>query len=109
MPDTSTNENRVISFKELPVSCINTMVTRNEKGMPMVVAMALMGASLGLVFPSYMALMLGVRFLTDHIGGDVYFRVLEPGDNLRRADEQFKLLREFASNAGAIESIAEKW
>jgi aminoglycoside phosphotransferase (APT) family kinase protein len=46
-----------------------------------------------LMAPRYVALMLGVRFLTDHLRGDVYFRVEAPGDNLRRAESQFALLR----------------
>lgn len=34
---------------------------------------------------------LGLRFLTDHLRGDVYFRVDEPGQNLARARAQFRL------------------
>ncbi len=41
--------------------------------------------------PSYVTLMLGIRFLTDHISGDHYFRVRQPGENLTRAEEQFAL------------------
>ena len=33
------------------------------------------------------------RFLTDHILGDVYFRVSRPGENLERARNQLDLLR----------------
>ncbi len=40
----------------------------------------------------YVALMLGVRFLTDHLQGDPYFAVLRRGENLERAAEQFQLL-----------------
>jgi Ser/Thr protein kinase RdoA (MazF antagonist) len=47
-----------------------------------------------LMAPRYVALMLGVRFLTDHLRGDRYFRVTAPGDNLRRAREQFALLQD---------------
>jgi Ser/Thr protein kinase RdoA (MazF antagonist) len=42
--------------------------------------------------PRYLTFMLGVRFLTDHLQGDQYFRVRQGGDNLRRAAEQFDLL-----------------
>jgi Ser/Thr protein kinase RdoA (MazF antagonist) len=45
-----------------------------------------------LLAPRYVALMLGVRFLTDHLRGDRYFRVTARGDNLQRAVEQFQLL-----------------
>ena len=44
--------------------------------------------------PRYVAGMLAVRFLTDHLSGDVYFRVKARGDNLARAREQFALYRE---------------
>ena len=42
--------------------------------------------------PVYVSYMLGVRFLTDHLQGDRYFRVEKTGDNLYRAREQFELL-----------------
>lgn len=42
--------------------------------------------------PRYVTLMLAVRFLTDHLQGDRYFRVGARGDNLRRARAQFDLL-----------------
>lgn len=45
--------------------------------------------------PAYMSLMLGVRFLTDHLSGDRYFRAAVHGDNLRRARGQLALAREF--------------
>lgn len=48
-----------------------------------------------LAAPSYVALMLGVRFLTDHLNGDTYFRVRQPGENLQRAEQQFVLMEEF--------------
>lgn len=35
---------------------------------------------------------LGIRFLTDHIQGDTYFRTRYPGHNLQRARVQFRLL-----------------
>lgn len=44
--------------------------------------------------PRYITLMLGVRFLTDHLRGNRYFRVTAPGDNLRRVGEQFALLED---------------
>ena len=47
------------------------------------------------VAPGYVALMLGVRFLTDHLRGDRYFKVSKPGQNLRRAQEQIALFQEF--------------
>lgn len=41
----------------------------------------------------YVAFMLGIRFLTDHLQGDRYFRVARRGDNLDRARAQFELVR----------------
>jgi aminoglycoside phosphotransferase (APT) family kinase protein len=34
----------------------------------------------------------GIRFLTDHLAGDVYYRIRRPGQNLDRARAQFALL-----------------
>jgi len=45
--------------------------------------------------PGYVALMLGVRFLTDHLNNDQYFRVARHGENLVRAEEQFALFEAF--------------
>ena len=36
----------------------------------------------------------GMRFLTDYLEGDVYFRVDEPLQNLHRARNQFKLVED---------------
>lgn len=40
-----------------------------------------------------LALTLGVRFLTDHLNGDTYFKVNHPGHNLQRARTQLQLAR----------------
>jgi Ser/Thr protein kinase RdoA (MazF antagonist) len=45
--------------------------------------------------PAYIALTLGVRFVTDHLRGDPYFRVTARGENLHRARQQLELLGEF--------------
>ena len=45
--------------------------------------------------PAYMSLMLGVRFLVDHLSDDVYFKVSAHGDNLRRARGQLALAQAF--------------
>lgn len=42
-----------------------------------------------------------VRFLTDHLLGDVYFRVTGPGENLDRARNQWLLLRSMESRMGS--------
>ena len=48
--------------------------------------------------PGFLAFMLGLRFLTDHLSGDRYFKVASHGDNLQRAIEQFELFAQFQSN-----------
>ncbi|SDP14213.1 phosphotransferase enzyme family protein [Desulforhopalus singaporensis] len=45
---------------------------------------------------------LGVRFYTDHLQGDVYFKVDNHGQNLYRAAVQFALVRELAANENRI-------
>lgn len=52
-------------------------------------------ATAAAVAPGYVTLMLGIRFLTDHLTGDHYFKVGEAGENLQRAQEQFDLFAAF--------------
>ncbi len=40
----------------------------------------------------FMTFIIGLRFFTDHINGDTYYKVRFPGHNLQRARAQFKLL-----------------
>ena len=42
--------------------------------------------------------MIGVRFLTDHFNGDVYFKITRENQNLDRARTQFKLLEQLSKN-----------
>lgn len=46
---------------------------------------------------------LGLRFFTDHLLGDRYFRVTRPGDNLHRALVQFHLHRQIAARQEQLE------
>ncbi|MEA3276873.1 MAG: aminoglycoside phosphotransferase family protein [Pseudomonadota bacterium] len=48
---------------------------------------------------------LGLRFLTDHLKGDRYFRVTEPGQNLRKARVQFALVEDIERRGPQIRSI----
>jgi Ser/Thr protein kinase RdoA (MazF antagonist) len=48
---------------------------------------------------------LGLRFFTDYLEGDVYFRVRRPGHNLARALVQFRLTESIESQETAIRSI----
>lgn len=49
--------------------------------------------------PGYMSFMLAVRFLTDHLRGDVYFKTKRRGDNLLRARSQLALAARFKDAA----------
>ena len=55
-----------------------------------------------------MSFMLAVRFLADHLQGDVYFKVASRGDNLLRARSQLRLARRFRQAAPAFASALEK-
>jgi phosphotransferase family enzyme len=47
----------------------------------------------------------GVRFLTDHLAGDTYFRISRPGQNLDRCRAQFALARDIERNREAMERL----
>lgn len=57
--------------------------------------------------PAYMSFMLAVRFLTDHLLGDIYFKVASRGQNLLRARSQLKLAARFHAAAPAMEQALE--
>lgn len=48
---------------------------------------------------------IGVRFLTDHLNGDVYFKTHREGHNLDRARTQFKLVESMEAQEAAMESL----
>ena len=48
---------------------------------------------------------LGLRFFTDYLEGDVYFKVNRPGHNLARALVQFRLTESIESRAALIQDI----
>ena len=48
---------------------------------------------------------LGLRFLTDHLEGDIYFGAAHPGQNLARADAQFARLRALEAQSERVEAI----
>jgi Ser/Thr protein kinase RdoA (MazF antagonist) len=50
---------------------------------------------------------LGLRFLTDHLEGDVYFRSSRPGHNLDRARVQFRLTESIEAQEGEIRALLE--
>lgn len=47
----------------------------------------------------------GLRFLTDHLNGDVYFRIHRPGQNLDRARAQFALYRDMEKHSEQAKCI----
>lgn len=44
----------------------------------------------------------GLRFLTDYLAGDAYYRTSRPAHNLERCRTQFKLVREFLAREEAL-------
>ena len=55
-----------------------------------------------------MTLECGMRFLTDYIEGDVYFRIHRPGHNLDRARNQFALVADMEKKLPEMRAIIEK-
>ncbi len=51
----------------------------------------------------------GIRFLTDHLKGDVYFKIHREGHNLDRARTQFKMVAEMERQMGAMEAVVKKF
>lgn len=48
---------------------------------------------------------LGMRFLTDHLNGDVYFRIHRPNHNLDRARSQFKLVEDMEAKMDQMTAV----
>jgi Ser/Thr protein kinase RdoA (MazF antagonist) len=55
-----------------------------------------------------LTLELGIRFFTDHLAGNVYFKVKHPRHNLQRALVQFKLTESIEAHEGEIRNIINK-
>lgn len=49
----------------------------------------------------------GIRFLTDYLNGDTYFKIHREHHNLDRARNQFKLVRDIASKEAELAKIIE--
>lgn len=60
------------------------------------------------IFDAVMAITfeLGVRFFTDHLRGNTYFKVRQDGENLVRAERQFRLVEDIIAREGQIRSLA---
>ena len=51
----------------------------------------------------------GMRFLTDYLEGDTYFRVHREGHNLDRARTQFKLVADMEQKLDTMKAIVAKY
>jgi hypothetical protein len=51
---------------------------------------------------------IGIRFLADHLAGDVYFKVHREGHNLDRARTQFKLIESIEQQEERMNKLVEK-
>ena len=55
-----------------------------------------------------MTFVIGLRFLTDYLAGDHYFKVRRPGHNLQRARAQFALLADMERRRAEMEAIVSR-
>lgn len=51
---------------------------------------------------------IGLRFLTDHLNGDVYFKTHRPDHNLDRCRTQFRLVSEIEAQATELDAIVAR-
>jgi Ser/Thr protein kinase RdoA (MazF antagonist) len=52
-----------------------------------------------------MCLMIGIRFLADHLNGDTYFAVHRPNHNLQRAENQLRLYRDLLAQQDQLQPL----
>ncbi len=57
----------------------------------------------------FMIFMQALRFLTDFLNGDIYYRVSSPHHNLNRAINQIVLLNKYIESEAVFEEIAHSW
>ena len=60
------------------------------------------------IAPRLLALALGVRFLTDHLAGDIYFKIHHANHNLERARTQFKIVSEMEALENEMQLIVQE-
>ena len=53
----------------------------------------------------FMTFIIGLRFLTDFLAGDTYYKIHFPGHNIQRARAQFRLVQSMEQNASSMERI----
>ncbi len=56
-----------------------------------------------------MTLECGIRFLTDYLDGDHYFRIHRPEHNLDRCRTQFKLVKDMEDQFDAMHAVVAKY
>lgn len=56
----------------------------------------------------FMTYLIGLRFLTDHLNGDRYYKIGFPGHNLQRARAQFRLLLSMEEHFSEMQEIIRK-
>ena len=57
--------------------------------------------------PKMMAYENGIRFLTDHLQGDVYYKIHRENHNLDRARAQFKLIKSMEEQEDEMLALVE--
>ncbi len=95
--DLSKVQMRMPMFKALArgyLECAGEFLTKNER--------ALVAFSGKLITYT-----IGIRFLTDYLAGDKYFRVHRPQHNLDRARTQFKLVQSIEKQEKAMQKFAD--
>jgi hypothetical protein len=50
----------------------------------------------------------GIRFLTDHLNGDTYFKIKRPNHNLERCRNQFAFVRQLEGSMNRLEDLVEQ-
>ncbi len=56
----------------------------------------------------FMTFIMGIRFLTDYLEGDVYYKIKHPDHNIERAKAQFKLVSEITKHEDEMKQIIKK-
>jgi len=56
-----------------------------------------------------MPFIMGLRFLTDYIDGDRYYKIVSPAQNLQRARAQFRLTELLEERRDEIRDIVNRW
>ena len=56
----------------------------------------------------FMAFIMGIRFLTDYLEGDVYYKIKHPEHNIERCRGQFKLVEEIGKHEKEMSDIIQR-